>query len=131
MNFVSSPDGSNISIVPVAKYFYSLVYNYIVHQKIGYSINSYAYSNVKYKVDFVNDAQIPEGCRRYSEDKGKPIILLKNIIVRFMMVAVQKPHKTMHDKFVGKPCNKFHKKESNNYRDNIDYDVHGLYYFKM
>lgn len=106
MHFVSSANTACIPIISLAKKFESLMYEDIMHQEIGSTISCYAGSNCNSE-DVA--AQEKNHADHGVKNEEKVIAFPPRFMVFEVVIFVQKPTKTMHDVFMGKPRHEFHK----------------------
>ncbi len=110
VHFMRSSKSFCVPVVGVPKNFETLVYKYIVHQKIC--------GPVRHDPDPDGIAVPKSGSSRHIEkrhahhrieDKKGIVPFEPGIMVLFMVVPVQGPQKSVHYIFMGKPSHKLHK----------------------
>ncbi len=114
MYFVSSSNGFEISIIRSGQPFESLMNEDIVYHEIGESIQGNACTYPQSWIECFTAPSQENKCHAWnSKNQKEEVIFFKEPFVFMgMMILVEIPQQSMHDVFVGKPGNAFHKNES-------------------
>lgn len=97
---------------------------HVVHQEIGETIHRNANSNKESEIVTVHHSKHDAQPTGNGENQKESIILLKNVVVRLMVIFVQNPQKPMHHILVRRPGHEFHEEKSSNYNEGVDEPVH-------
>ena len=57
-------------------------------------------------------------------DDAVEIVFLERLVMRLVMIAVPAPAETVHDIFVARPCDKFHRDDRHQYGSNDGKNAH-------
>jgi len=130
VHFVRTPDCFCVNVVRIAEPFETLVDKNVMNDEIGESIskNPQPHSQSDFQDIILPQKEKPDTDQGI-ENKKSVIPFKPGIVVFFMMVGMQVPQKTVHDKFVAEPCHEFHKQERQ--EKNKDIDPHGYNIFNL
>ncbi len=113
VNFMCFPETDKISVFGVFKPFKALMDQYIVNQKITYSISGNATCYKKQIIETALDSKVKKNDAWNGENDKKDIITLKSMFVFWLvMICVEIPHQPMHNVLVRKPGNAFHEQKN-------------------
>jgi len=120
MHFMGFSNGPEVSVIRIPQKVKSLVDKDIMHQKISKSIEGYAQSGPKHRVE-VGESDHQAYDSRYGKYQEKQIVPLeKPFVFGNMMVTMELPKDTMHDVFMGEPGHEFHTRKGNKQDSDID-----------
>ncbi len=92
MHLVGSPDRPEINRIGIPENFKALVDKYIMHQKVGKSVQRNTQSYPEKVIETLVQANCETGNARRSENHKEVIILFKEItVVALVMIVVQEP----------------------------------------
>jgi hypothetical protein len=111
MHLMRLSDGSEVPIVGIVKPFETSMDEHIMYQEIGNSIEQNAQSDIKPEIIARHHAKHDEQPTGDGINQKKYIIAFKNVLVRFMVILVEIPHKAMHYKAMRSPRHPFHDEE--------------------
>jgi hypothetical protein len=112
MHFVGTPDGLEIFIIAVTKNLKSLMNENIMDEEIGKAIKRNTQSYPEKRIIPVLHSYIQTYNSRNCKDEEEEIIVFKKAFrLLFMVVLMEIPQKSVHDIFMHKPGDAFHKNE--------------------
>lgn len=115
VDFVRFSDGNKINVFCPAEPIKSLVNEDIMDQEIGQSVNgnSGAHPNSKIASSYRSRDETPS--TRDGENQKKGIVFLEESRLVYVVILMEKPHQTMHDVLVRKPCHALHSNGGDQY----------------
>jgi hypothetical protein len=111
VNFMGLSQCPEIDIVCAGKPLEALVYQHIVHQKIGCAIGHDSEAYEKTKIESGLCTEKHEQKTRNGKNDKKEVIALEGLMLRIVVVIMEIPHESVHHVFMGTPRYPFHQDE--------------------
>lgn len=112
VHLMGLPECAEVHIVCAVKPVKALMDQHIMHEKVARSVHHDTQSDKKPEVESVFCSEQHEHKAGYREDEEEEIILFEEARFGLVMVFMEVPHKTVHNKFMGAPGDPFHKGKS-------------------
>ena len=112
VNFMCFSQGSKVPVVSIVKPLESSVNENIMNQEISNAIQEYTKTNGDTDNAGIHHSKHDAQPTGYCVDEKKDVVALKDFLMWYVMVFMEVPHKTVHDKSVSRPRHEFHDAKS-------------------
>jgi len=124
MHLMCPAYGFYIPVGTAGKQFETLMYDDVMHNKIGSTIHGNTGADTHQPPDMVEASKHNGQPAWYGEDDKEHIVLFKEAGAFFMMIFMQVPEKAVHDILMRKPCNSLHDNKGADSYQRINYPGH-------